>query len=80
MFIKSHLGMNASQAFYLPCLLFQNPHLPLMIHEKEKKKTKKPPLPQSDVRLLFSTDFLFRQLGKLANSQRFGFLVGLGVH
>lgn len=48
--------MNASQAFYLPNLLFQNPHLLLMTHKEKKKK--KPPVPQSDLRLSFSTDLL----------------------
>lgn len=36
--IKSHLWMNGSQAFCLPYLLFQNPHLLLMTHKERKRK------------------------------------------
>lgn len=31
--------MNASQAFYLPYLLFQNPHLLPMTHKEKKKRS-----------------------------------------
>lgn len=66
--------MNASQAFYQPCLsLISKSSLPS--HDPQSKKSLL--FPQSDGRLSSSTDPLPRQLGKSEKLHKFVCVVGL---